>query len=80
MEDSIGDRVLKRITHIKLNFVDGCIPSYFSILNSPERLFMINKSNELTSVLCDIQYDRLEENEDIKKRSMEAQDNKKNQY
>ena len=36
MEDAVGERALKRLPQIRLNFIDGSISSYCSILNSPE--------------------------------------------
>ena len=36
MEDSVGDRSLKRLPQIRLNLIDGSIPSYYTILNSHE--------------------------------------------
>ena len=38
MEDAVGERALERLPQRRLNFIDGCISSYCSILNSPERL------------------------------------------
>ena len=38
---------------------------------------MINQSNELVSVLCDIEFYSLEAKEDRKKREMEAEDHSK---
>ena len=43
MEDDVGDIYLKRLPQIRLNFIDGYISSYFSIINSPEQLDMINQ-------------------------------------
>ena len=38
MEDVVGDRDLKRLHQIRLNFNDGYISSHCSIINSPKRL------------------------------------------
>ena len=38
LEDAVGERALKRLPHRRLNFIDGSISSYCSIINSPERL------------------------------------------
>ena len=38
VDDSVGERALKRLPHIRLNFIDGSISSYCYILNSPEQL------------------------------------------
>ena len=54
MEDAVGERALKRLPQRRLNFIDGCISSYCSILNSPERLEQIRQVNKLASVLCDL--------------------------
>ena len=35
MEDAVNERALKRLNQRRLNFIDGCISSYCSILNSP---------------------------------------------
>ena len=78
MEHAIGDRDLKRLPQRRTNIIDGSISSYCSILNSPEWLHMINKENELVSVLCDIESDRFESKEDRNKRDMEAEDHSKN--
>ena len=57
MKDSNGDMALNMLTQKSLNMIDGSISSYCYILNSPERLHMSKQSNELASVLCDIESD-----------------------
>ena len=54
MEDFVGDRYLKRLTHRRLNSTDGYISSYLSIHNSPERFDEIKKANKLVSVIGNI--------------------------
>ena len=51
-----------------MNFIDGCIISYYSILNSPERLEQIRQANKLASVLCDLESDRIIDKEEKKKK------------
>ena len=41
LENSIGKRALERLPQRRLKFIYGSISSYFSILNSPERLEQI---------------------------------------
>ena len=55
---AVGERALKRLTQIRLNFIDGSISSYCSILNSPERIEQISQAKKLVSVLCDLDSDR----------------------
>ena len=43
MEDDVVERALKRPPQRRLNFIDGYISSYCSILNSPEQLEQTNK-------------------------------------
>ena len=69
-EDAIGDRYLKRLPNQRLNIIDGSISSYCYILNSTEWLQMIKQENELASVVCDIESDRLGAKENRKKREM----------
>ena len=57
MEDSVVGRALKRLPQRRMNFIDGSISSYVSILNSPERLEQIRQANKLAYVLCDLGYD-----------------------
>ena len=57
MDDAVGERALKRLSQIRLNFIDGSISSYCSILNSPERLEQKRQANKLASVLCDLESD-----------------------
>ena len=78
MEDDIGDRYLKRLTQKRTNIIYGSISSYCSILNSPERLHTIKQANEMASVLCDIESDRLGAKEDRKKRAMDTEDQRNN--
>ena len=59
MEYYIGDRSLENLSQKRLNLFDGYISSYCSIINSPKRLCMIKQANELASVICDIETDRL---------------------
>ena len=59
MEDDIGDKNLMRMRQRSRNIIDSSISSHFSIINSSKRLHMINQSNELASVICDVESDRL---------------------
>ena len=59
MEDNVGDRTLKNLPQRRLDLIDGYISSYFSILNYPKRLDLINQTNQLAYVLGDINYERL---------------------
>ena len=77
MEYSVGERALKRLPQIRLNFIDGSISSYCSILNSPERLEQISQANKLASVLCDLEYDQIRDKEEKKKRATEVEDNRR---
>ena len=61
MEDTVGERALKRLPRRRLKFIDGYISSYFSIINSPERLELIRQANKLASVMCDLDSDRIRE-------------------
>ena len=44
MDDDVGERALKRLPQRRLNFIDGSISSYCSILNSPEQLEQIRQA------------------------------------
>ena len=79
-KDAIGDRYLKRLTQKRLNLIDGSITSYCYIINSTERLHMIKQENELASVLCDIESDRIGAKEESNNRAMEAEYQSKNKY
>ena len=57
MDDSVGERDFKRLPQRRLNFIDGSISSYCSILNSPERIEHIRKAKKLASVMCDLDSD-----------------------
>ena len=59
MEDAVGERALKRLLQRRLNFIDGSISSYCSIINLPERLDQISQANKLVSVLCDLGSDQI---------------------
>ena len=59
LEDTFGDRDLKRLPQRRLKFIYGYISSYCSILNSPEQFEQIRQSNKLASVLCDLDPDRM---------------------
>ena len=61
MEGAIGDKALKSLHQIRLNIIYGSISSYCYILNSPKWLYMIKQVNELASVICDIESDRIGE-------------------
>ena len=61
MEDAVGDRDLKRLPQIRLNFIDGCISSYCSILNSSKSLEYIRQANKLACVLCGLESYRMRE-------------------
>ena len=80
MEDVVCDRALKRLTQIRLNFIDVYISSYCSIINLPERLEHIRQANKLASVLCDLESDHTRKNEDKKKRAIEAEENIRRKY
>ena len=68
MEDDVSDSYLKRLPQVRPNFTYGSISSYCSILNSPKRLEQITQSNKLTSVMCDLDSDRMREQEKDNKR------------
>ena len=59
MYDGVGERALKRLPQRRLNFIDGYISSYCSIINSPERLEQIRQAKMLAYVLCDLESDRM---------------------
>ena len=67
MDDAVGERNLKRLPKIRLNFIDGSISSYCSILNSPKRLEQIRQAKKLASVLCDLESDCMREKEEKKR-------------
>ena len=72
MEDSVGKRDLKRLPHRRLNFIDGYISSYCSILNFSKLLELIRQAKKLASVLCDLEPDRIREKDEKKKRATEV--------
>ena len=59
MEDSVGDRDLKRLPQRRLRFIDGSISSYCSIINSPEHIKQTRQANKLASVMCDFESDHM---------------------
>ena len=59
MEDAVGERALKRLPQRRLNFIDGYISSYCSIINSPERLEQIIQAKKIAYFLCDLESDRI---------------------
>ena len=71
---------LKRLPQRRLNLIDSSISSYCSIINPPKQIRMIKKENELASVLCDTESDRLGSKEYRKKRVMDAEYKRKNKY
>ena len=77
MEDAVGERALRRLTQISLNFIDGSISSYCYILKLPERLEHIRQAKKLASVLCDLESDQIRENEEKKKRAADVEENRR---
>ena len=77
MNDDVGERALNRLPQRRLNFIDGSISSYCSILNSPERLEHIRQAKKLASILCDFESYRMRKNEDNKNRQTEAEENRR---
>ena len=77
MDYAVSERYLKRLPQIRLNFIDGSISSYCSILNSPKQLEKIRQENKLASVLCDLESDRIRDKEDKKKKAKEVEDNRR---
>ena len=80
MQDDVGNRYLKRLPQIRLKFIDGSISSYGSILNALGRLEKIRQAKKLVSVVCDLGYDCMRENEEKKKRETEAEENRRRKY
>ena len=76
MEDATGNRYLKRLPQIRLNFIDGYISSYCSVINSPKRLEEVKQSNKMASIMCDLESDCMREREEENKRGMEADENR----
>ena len=82
MEDTVGDRSLNNMLHLRLNIIDGSISSCCSIINSPDRLDIIRQANKLASNHGDIEYDWLGSKDDSKKRVVDTEyqrDNKNEQ-
>eukprot|EP00957_Ditylum_brightwellii_P108051 8243527-Ditylum_brightwellii.AAC.1 len=52
---------IQRLTARRLNMIDACISSWFSVLNSKDRLVLIKQANELVKVLGEIEKDREDE-------------------
>ena len=77
MEDAVGERSLKRPPQRRLNFIDGSISCYCSILNSPEQLEQIRQANKLASVLCELESDRIRDKEEKKKKATEVEENRR---
>ena len=77
MYDAVGDRSLKRLPQIIMNFIGGYISIYCSILNSPERLEQIIQANKLASILYDLGSDCMREKEEKKKILTEAEENRR---
>ena len=73
MDDSVGERSLKRLPQRRLKCIDGSISSYCYILNSPQRLEHIRQANKLASVLCDLESDRIREKEEEEKKATEVE-------
>ena len=71
MEDSVGESNLKRLPQRRLEFIDGSISSYCSILNSTERPEHIRQANKLASAVCDLDYDHMRKTDEKNKRAME---------
>ena len=71
---------MKRLPHRRLNFIDGCISGYGSILNSPELLELIRQANKLASVMCDLESDRIRDKEERNKKATEVEDNRRQKY
>ena len=61
MEDDVGNRDFNNLNWQRMNLIDGSISIYCYIINSPERLNMIKKPNELTAVIGYIESERLGE-------------------
>ena len=57
MGDAVCGSYLERMPHIRINLINGYFSSYYYILNSPERIDLINQANKLASVLGDIETD-----------------------
>ena len=76
MEYYVGDRDLKRMPQRRLNFIGGSISSYCSILHSPERLEKMRQTKKLASVLYDLDYDSME-NDEKKKIVTDAEENRR---
>ena len=80
MDDAVGERYLKRLPQRRLEFIDGYISSYCSIINSTERLEQIRQANKLASILCDLESDRMREKEEKKNRATEVEENRRQKY
>ena len=61
MENDVGERSMKRLPKRRLEFIDGSISSYCSIINSPERIEHTRKASKLASILCGFESDQMRE-------------------
>ena len=64
MENTVCDRALKRMSQIRLKFIDGSISIYCYIINSPKHLDKIRQVNKLASIMCNLESDIMSENEE----------------
>ena len=55
MEDAVGNMDLKGLTQRRLNFIDGSVSSYCSIINSYERLEQMRQEKKLAYILYDLE-------------------------
>ena len=77
MDYAVSAISLNRLPQRRLNFIDGSISSYCSILNSPERLEQTRQANKLAYILCDFESYRMRKNEDNKNRETEVEENRR---
>ena len=71
MNDSLGKGTKKRLPQRRLNFIDDMVSSYYSVLNSKERLTLIHQAREVSAVMVDLEQERHEKIEDKRRKKAE---------
>ena len=71
MNDSLGKGTKERLPQRRLNFIDDMVSSYYSVLNSKERLTLIHQAREVSAVMVDLEQERHEKIEDKRRKKAE---------
>ena len=75
MEDSSGQKAVKKVAKRQINMATGNVASYSALMNGPHQLVQFQQTNALSAIFCELHSEKVREKEATakKKRGEQAE-------